>query len=590
MPLKSKSLIWVIKLQWQVSAGYFIWNGLNNLFRGLYPLATAYISAQLLNLLAQVALQTHQVAAATVYKWLIWLTVLVIIRQLMSTLNWHLLQVFQHKMDLVVGQILVKKGYSLSQQQFDDPDFNTKFERAQVSINSLWAVNEHLSHGAATLIGLSGALITISLHVPWVGLVVMISLLPEIWLRMRVNNSSEQAYRRAAPRSRLASHSRWALLDPKQMAEIRLMVAFKKLLKLWRTHQAQANKIIDHNNRRLLKWQLPISLVEPLTNFGANFYLIALVFSRGLGLDNFLFLRQVLAETFNQATQLEEAFRRFHSFSIDLDNFNQVYTTKPAIPNGKIEVKAPLQITFDKVSFSYPGSNKVVLKDISLEIKAGQRLALVGENAAGKTTIIKLLLRQYLPSKGVIRVNGHDLRQLEIDTFYNQLGCLSQTPLLFEHLTIEDNLAIGCSHKPTKAQVYRATDLVESTDFIKDLPHRLESRLHAAFEDGTDLSGGQRQRLAIARTLLQSKDLLVLDEPTSMIDAKGEQTIFNNVYQLHDQQTTLIISHRLSSVRRADKIIVLAKGEIVESGTHKQLMAQTGLYQNMFEIQAKGYA
>ena len=216
-------------------------------------------------------------------------------------------------------------------------------------------------------------------------------------------------------------------------------------------------------------------------------------------------------------------------------------------------------------------------------------MALVGENGVGKSTILKLLMRQYLPASGTIEINGINIRELERESYYASISHLSQEFFLPEHMTIRENLLIGTNGKVSEAEIWRATDLAQATAFIKELPKRLETRLSSSFDDGTDLSVGQRQRLCVARTLLLETALTILDEPTSAIDAKAEYAIFSNIYRQKRAGAIIIVSHRFSTVRKANQIMVIKKGKVAERGSHEELIELDGIYREMFEIQAEGY-
>jgi len=274
---------------------------------------------------------------------------------------------------------------------------------------------------------------------------------------------------------------------------------------------------------------------------------------------------------------------------IDLENFSGIFHAEPAISDGSKRVQAPLSIEFKDVSFSYPGTSLPVLSNVSFVISPGDKVAVVGENGAGKTTLVKLLLRHYLPTSGVITVNGEDIRQIHRESYYDALGILSQDFLLPEHMSIRENVTLGLSRETSDDEIWEVLKLVGAKEFVHSLPHRLDERLDPSFKDGTGLSGGQRQRLGVARVLLRKSALIILDEPTSAIDAKGEFQIFNNIYKAHEGKSTLIISHRFSTVRKAERIIVLEGGKIIGRGSHEELIQQGGLYKEMFEVQAEGY-
>jgi ATP-binding cassette subfamily B protein len=379
------------------------------------------------------------------------------------------------------------------------------------------------------------------------------------------------------------------LIDPAYMPEIRLMNAFRRMVSTWVSHTKKSNNIIYKYQLQTVKYDLATEAVQPIISFGANIYFFKLLLAGTIGLDKFIFMRGMLEQASNGAARVAESIRRLHELFIILQNFDEIYSTPPAIPNGSIEVERPLTIEFKNVSFAYPGTSQNVLEDISFVIAPGSKLALVGENGAGKTTLVKLLLRQYLPNSGTIAVNGTDIKDVDQESYYAAVSNLSQDFLIVDHLTIKDNLVMGINANKSDEEIYAVTDLVNATGFLQKLPHKLGSRLDNSFDDGTNLSGGQRQRLGVARALLRNGDMMILDEPTSAIDAKAEYLIFNNIYKAHAGRTTLIVSHRFSTVRKADKIIVMEQGKITEYGSHEELLEYGGLYKEMFEAQAEGY-
>ena len=584
-----KSLAWIMGLQWRVSKAYFIWSIGYSVFSGLRPLLAAFALAQLIGLASQFASQQADIEISQAYWWLAILLVLKITSNASGYLDWLLRTKFRLKIKVAVQEILIFKIYELSQSQFDEQDFNTKIGRARDSISNLWAIMLNLTRGISSLIALISGLIVVAFAAPWVALIIIISLIPAILARKRANLIIEKVHKEAMPYNRLANRSSWMLLDPKHMVEVRLLNAFKKITGAWRRHQEEVDQRMHAGNLRFLKLNLVVDLLLPLVNFGANIYFLRQLIGGALGLEQFIFLRGALEESLGGSFVAIQAAQQLHKGFIETENFNEVYKARPAIKNGKIKVKPPLMIEFKGVSFKYPQTENLVLDQLSFVIKPGDHRAIVGRNGAGKTTILKLLMRQYLPTKGSIQINGIDIQRIEKESYYSLISHLSQEIFLPEHLTIRKNLLIGATKEISDEAIWRAADLSMATSFIKNLPKQLDTRMTPSFDDGTDLSTGQRQRLCVARTLLRDADLIILDEPTSAIDAKAEYKIFHNIYSHYAKKTSLIVSHRFSTVRRTDRILVLSEGKIVERGSHEELMDLNGLYREMFEIQAEGY-
>jgi ABC-type multidrug transport system fused ATPase/permease subunit len=229
-----------------------------------------------------------------------------------------------------------------------------------------------------------------------------------------------------------------------------------------------------------------------------------------------------------------------------------------------------------------------VLHKVSFTIEPGESVALVGHNGAGKTTIIKLLCRFYDVSDGEILINGINIKHLDLSGWYKFLGTLFQEFVRY-HFTIKENIFLGAPGKNDEIAMKEAAVKSGAADFIERLPDKYDQKLGKEFADGEELSGGEWQKLAIARAFYEEPPVLILDEPTSAIDAEAEYEIFNNLEKQYKNKTLILVSHRFSTVRNANKIVVIDGGKIVESGTHEELMNVGGLYARLFSIQAKGY-
>ena len=247
-------------------------------------------------------------------------------------------------------------------------------------------------------------------------------------------------------------------------------------------------------------------------------------------------------------------------------------------------------IRFENVSFSYPGAQRPALSNINLHITPGESLAIVGENGSGKTTLIKLLTRLYAPTTGRILVDGLDLQEWDLNTVREKIGVIFQDFARYQ-LIVGENIGIGDVDSINEGdKISEAAYKGMAEEFVKDLPQKYQTQLGTWFKDGQELSGGQWQKIALSRAFMRSKaDILILDEPTAAIDARAEAEIFAHFGELTDNRISIIISHRFSTVRIADHIIVLEKAEILEQGSHEQLLALDGQYATLFNLQAKGY-
>ncbi len=276
-----------------------------------------------------------------------------------------------------------------------------------------------------------------------------------------------------------------------------------------------------------------------------------------------------------------------------LDDYYAFIDLEESIKEGAVELpinSQGLSIEFKNVSFKYPDTELYVLKDFNLKVEAGEKIALVGENGAGKSTLIKLLVRFYDPEEGEILINGRNIKDLSFESLFQSMGILFQDFVRYDLLTFKENVLLGNIQKEfVQNEFEEIIAKSRANSVLQKLSNGENQILEPSFEGGVDLSGGQWQRIALARSFYKDSPILVLDEPTSAIDAKAEEEIFETLFDFAKEKTVIIISHRFSTVRKANKIIVLVDGKITESGTHQELVNLNGTYAESFNAQAKGY-
>ncbi|MGC1363868.1 MAG: ATP-binding cassette domain-containing protein, partial [Silvibacterium sp.] len=299
---------------------------------------------------------------------------------------------------------------------------------------------------------------------------------------------------------------------------------------------------------------------------------------------------QQSSSNFQQAFSTASGIADQALFLTDLIAF---FDMKPTVTTKPDALPAPRPIQrgfeFRNVSFAYPGTERRVLKDFNFVLRPGERIALIGENGQGKTTVVKLITRLYDPTEGQILLDGVDLRDYDLDDLHKEIGVIFQDFMRYE-MTARENIAIGRVELPhTEAEIESAAQKSLAQGVIEKMPARYDQMLGRRFEGGVDLSGGEWQKIALARAYLRDAQLLVLDEPTAALDAKSELEVFERFAELTEGKMALLISHRFSTVRMADRIVVLEGGRLVEEGTHQQLVALGGRYAGMFEMQAASY-
>jgi len=274
----------------------------------------------------------------------------------------------------------------------------------------------------------------------------------------------------------------------------------------------------------------------------------------------------------------------------DLFSFFTITSSITSPPNARPVPQPLLQgIEFRDVGFRYPGVERWAVRHLTFTLRAGETLALVGENGAGKTTLVKLLARLYDPTEGQILLDGHDLREYDLHALRANVGVIFQDFVRYS-MSAGENIAVGRIEARDDANRVRvAAERSLANEVIEKLPDQYAQRVGKRFRTGVDLSGGEWQKIAIARAYMRDAQLLILDEPTAALDARAEFEVFQRFKELSAGKTSVLISHRFSSVRMADRILVLADGMVEASGTHEELLQQSGRYAELFELQAAGY-
>lgn len=425
---------------------------------------------------------------------------------------------------------------------------------------------------------------------PYITIAVLVLSIPTMWVEFHMQRVREKIWKANTTNSRRA-YAYEDLVKPRLIKESRLLG-----LAAYAIEHAQHFKRVselaqlgaDRQTERYRTVSMLLSgAVEALVLLRA---LQRIVLGQ-IPIGQFVFVQQVASQYLGAITGMAGQVQSVDDLLFGLAEFTAITTYKVEEPS-EVLANPSGDITFDHVSFSYPGTKALALKDVSLSIPHGKTIAIVGENGAGKTTLVKLIMKLYDPLQGAITIGGQSLAGTSGEAWHAHIGALFQDFSLFYDFTIRDNVWFGNIKKDREGkEIESVLKAAEAASFVKELPFGMDTYLgkYVDEENGTDLSGGQAQRLAIARAIFRRPDLLILDEPTSAIDAKAEYTIFKAIDAARQGRTTILISHRFSTVRKADYIYVLEKGRLKEQGTHEELLARRGLYHEMFTKQAAGY-
>lgn len=445
-----------------------------------------------------------------------------------------------------------------------------------------------------SIIRLISSLAIVFTFAPWLILVMAVSLIPGFYAEKRFSQLKWNLWGEKGDKPLLAQKTTKFLEDKYSLQETKIFGTRSYLLGfLQNLHVDFYNRQLKHLKGTQGKAFLGIT-TEVAVAGGVTLWLINKVLNRTLSLANYSFYSGIILQFGTSLSLIANSLNFIYDNNEYMKDLYLIVDTKPTIISPKNAISLSRQakpiITFDNVSFVYPGSTTPVIKNISFTVNPGDSIALVGENGAGKTTIIKLLLRFYDATSGRVLIDGINIKDLDIDSYYYHIGVLFQNFNDYP-FSVRDNIALGKVEEfDNNEKVKKAAITANADKFIKRYPKGFEQVLEPGFEDGLEPSGGQWQRIALARALFRDADILILDEPTAAVDAKSEYEIFKTFETHSKDRATIIISHRFSTVRRAKQILVIENGEIIEQGNHTELMKhKNGLYKEMFEKQATGY-
>lgn len=483
----------------------------------------------------------------------------------------------------------------LDMEQHHDHDFEKKLQKVQQEYSHTpQNFANYILHCLHSVVRLVSTLVVVATFAPWLILVMTASLIPGFLAEKRFSKLKWNLWGEKGDKPLLAYRTTHYLQDKNKLQETKIFGTRGYLVDfLEGLHTDFYNRQLKHLRNTQGRMFAGLT-TEVLVAAGVTLWLIQKVLNRTLGLADYSFYSGIILQFGSSLSLIANSLNFIYDNNEYMKDLYWLFDVKPQMPQPKNPVKLSSNttptITFENVSFKYPNSEKLALRKVSFTVKAGDRLAFVGENGAGKTTIIKLLLRFYDPDEGRILVNGTDVREIDLTSYYTHIGVLFQNFNDYP-FSVRDNIALGrVEDFSDNKRVYKAAQIANAEPFIKEYPKQYEQVLEVAFKDGIEPSGGQWQRIALARALFRDAGILILDEPTAAVDAKSEYEIFKTLEAHSKGKTTIIISHRFSTVRRAETIYVMRNGKIIEQGPHSQLMKnEDGLYKEMFDKQAEGY-
>ncbi|QLE46754.1 ABC transporter ATP-binding protein [Nostoc sp. C057] len=586
-----------VNLVWTTSRSLTILLASLTLVAGLLPAAISYISKLIVDAVvfaSQVNSQNN--GFVNIYPSLFYVGLEAIAVILLAGSQRGIL-ICQSLLRALMGQrvnvLILEKALTLDLRQFEDSEFYDKLTNArrEASVRPLSLVNRTfgLVQNALSLMTYGILLVNFS---AWAVVVLILAAMPVFIAETKFAGEGFRLFSWRAAETRQQHYLENLLAREDFVTEVKLYQLGEMLLGRYRNlfHQLYGEDR-DLTLRRGL-WGYLLGLVSTGAFYLAYAWIVLETVQGKISLGDMTMYLTVFRQGQSTFSNALTSIGGMYEDNLYLSNLYDFLEEEVPKSWGKATIGLNPQdgIRFENVSFTYPGSSKPALTNISLHLKPKEKLAIVGENGSGKTTLIKLLTRLYTPDSGRIFLDGLDLQEWDVDVLRRRIGVIFQNFVRYQ-FTVGENIGVGdVEHLENKNRWQTAAEKGMAQSFIDQLPQSFQTQLGRWFKGGQELSGGQWQKIALSRAFMRSQaDILVLDEPTSAIDAQAEFEIFNHFRAITQNQMVLLISHRFSTVRMADKIVVIENGEVIEQGTHEELLQLKGRYAKLFLLQAAGY-
>lgn len=588
-----KNLPAFLKLIWETNPGMAMANVLLRLVRAAIPLAMLYVGKLIID---EVVLQTKTPESADMDR----LFLLVSLEFLLALFS-DLLNRATALLDSLLGDLfsnrssiqLMEHAATLDLDQFEDATFYDKLERARRQTLSRTILMTQVLGQAQDIISMAFLSVGLVAFNPWLILLLVIAVIPAFLGESHFNERSYSLVHGWTPERRELDYLRMTGASDETAKEVKIFGLSGFLTERFRE---LSDTFYQANKKLVIKraaWGSLFAALGSLGYYGAYVYIIYKTVTGHLSLGDLTFLS---GSFMRLRGLLESILNRFSSIAegaLYLQDFFEFFQLEPRIKPVANSRPFPKPIrqgfTFENVGFKYRNAEKWAIRNLNFTLKAGEKLALVGENGAGKTTLVKLLARLYDPTEGRILLDSYDLREYDPVELRKEIGVIFQDFVRFQ-LSAGNNIAVGrIEEKANLERIETSAELSLADSVIKKLPDGYNQIIGRRFAKGVDLSGGEWQKIALGRAYMRDAQLLILDEPTAALDARAEHEVFQRFAELTKGKTAVLISHRFSTVRMADRILVIENGQFVELGSHQELLQKGGRYAELFKLQAAGY-
>src|SRR5215468_8817954 len=582
----------VLKIVWESGPGVVTFGIGARIIAALLPVALGYIPKLIIDILEH-SLRTHEPVAQRLW----WLVAaeggLAVLSSIVTRMIDYSDALLANKYTRHVSIEVMKHASALDLTAYEDPIFYDRLERARVQATDRLVMIQSIGRLQLQLITALGWSVAVMLYSPWLMLLLIAAVLPAFMGETHFAFLGYAKNFRQTPIKRQLRYLRQAGATKEAAKELKLFNLGGYFTERFR----KLSDVIYEQDVDLARKRLGVgailSIISTAGYYGAYAYIIWRTLSGKWGIGTFYFLTAAILNASSNIQQVLSTLSRIADQALFLTDLLAFFEMKPTIQSKPNALAAPRPIRqgfqFRNVSFIYPGTDRVILNRLNFHLDPGERIALIGENGQGKTTVVKLITRLYDPSEGEILLDGVDLREYSLEDLHKEIGVIFQDFMRYE-MTARENISIGRVEMPhTENEIENAAQKSLAAGVVAKLQNGYDQILGRRFEGGVDLSGGEWQKIALARAYLRDAQLLILDEPTAALDARAEYEVFQRFSELTTGKMALFISHRFSTVRMADRIIVLDDGKVVEDGSHDDLIHLGGRYSEMFELQAASY-
>jgi len=582
----------VLKIVWQSGPEVVTFGVVARVIAALLPVALTWIPKLIIDILVRL-MSTHGPIPSRLW-WLVLAEFgLAVVSSIVTRMIDYADSLLANKYTRHVSIQVMKHASALDLTAYEDPAFYDRLERARVQATDRLVMIQAIGRLELQLITAVAWSLAVMLYSPWLMLLLTLAVLPAFLGETHFAFLGYAKNFQQTPIRRQLDYLRQAGGTKEAAKELKLF----NLGDFFTQRFAKLSDIIYEQDvalaRRRLGLGSALSFISTAGYYSAYAYVIWRTMVGKLSIGAFYFLTNAILQASSNIQQVFSTLSGIADQALFLTDLLAFFEMQPTIRSKPNALPAPRPIVrgfeFRNVSFSYPGSSRLILDGLNFRVHPGERVALIGENGQGKTTIVKLITRLYDPAAGEILLDGIDLREYNLEDLYREIGVIFQDFMRYE-MTAQENIAVGRIEEIDNLSLLRsAAEKSMADEVIAKLPRHYEQMLGRRFDGGVDLSGGEWQKVALARAYLRDAQLLILDEPTAALDARSEFEVFQRFAELTSGKMALFISHRFSTVRMADRIVVLENGHIAEDGNHDQLTHLGGRYAEMFEMQAASY-